>query len=659
MAGRTRDPRAGRGWGRVGLATGCVALVAGGFGWVRSAWLAPAAAQPADPKPAAAAAPEPAPPPAGSSDYASRVVAYLYDNEPVSRQDLGEYLIARRGPEKLELLVNRRIIEYACREQALTVNEAEVEAALAEDLKGLNMNRSTFVSTVLARYQKSLYEWKEDVIRPKLLLTKLCRSRVQVSEADVQRAYEAAHGEKLEGRLILWPPGQERQARAEYAAVRDSDEAFEERAKHQHSPTLASSGGKVKPFGRHTMADDAFDREVFTLRPGEISTLIETPQGFVVFKCDRRLPADTTVNQEAARPRLTREVLEQKVAQEMQGVFKKLRAEASPVLRLEKNPDGGARTVGPEQTGVARAAQVVATFNGDVQVTREELGEYLITRYGPEQLELLVNHRVIDKTCRARGIAVTEAEVEEALDKDVKALGVDREHFAKDLLSKYRKNLYEWKEDVIRPRLLLTRLCRDRVRATDEDIRQAFEAYHGEKIEGRMILWPPDQAKFALAEYARIRDSEEEFAKKAKSQASSTLAATGGKVPAFGRHTLGDENLEREAFKLQPGEVTTLVGTPQGDVVLKCDKRLPADPSVKLEDERDKLAREVIEKKVQLEMQVAFKELRAQANPRLMLKDPNKPADLTEETKRVLADTAEPGRKDAVPLPRRGDPPAP
>ena len=58
-------------------------------------------------------------------------------------------------------------------------------------------------------------------------------------------------------------------------------------------------------------------------------------------------------------------------------------------------------------------------------------------------------------------------------------------------------------------------------------------------------------------------------------------------MPAFGRHTLGDENLEREAFKLQPGEVSTLIGTPQGQVVIKCDRRIPPDTNVKLEQVRD------------------------------------------------------------------------
>src|SRR5207302_10816172 len=100
----------------------------------------------------------------------------------------------------------------------------------------------------------------------------------------------------------------------------------------------------------------------------------------------------------------------------------------------------------------------------------------------------------------------------------------------------------------------------------------------------------------------------------------------------LGLHTLGEEELEREMFKLQPGQVSGLVGTPQGQVVMKCDRRIPPDPSKKLEQERDAISRTVMERKVQIETQVLFRELRDRANARLMLKDASKPEDLIAET---------------------------
>src|SRR5262245_34756609 len=60
-----------------------------------------------------APAPAPAAAPGQPSDYSQRVVAYIYGSVPITRQDLGEYLIERFGAGRLELLVNKKVIEHA------------------------------------------------------------------------------------------------------------------------------------------------------------------------------------------------------------------------------------------------------------------------------------------------------------------------------------------------------------------------------------------------------------------------------------------------------------------------------------------------------------------------------------------------------------------
>src|SRR5262245_7314250 len=102
---------------------------------------------------------QPAPAPAAPgqpSDYSQRVVAYIYGSVPITRQDLGEYLIERYGADRLELLVNKKIIEYACARQGITISPAEVEQALQDDLKSINVDKAGFVTHVLKQYGKSL-----------------------------------------------------------------------------------------------------------------------------------------------------------------------------------------------------------------------------------------------------------------------------------------------------------------------------------------------------------------------------------------------------------------------------------------------------------------------------------------------------------------------
>jgi hypothetical protein len=288
-------------------------------------------AQQVVPASATAPAPFPATPP---SDNANRWVAVIYGNVPITREELAEYLI-ERNTDKLELLVNKKIIEHACQLKGVDVTQAEVDAALAEDLKGMNVTLEIFVNDVLKNYRKTLLEWKQDVIRPKLQMTKLCRDRVQVTDKDYQDAFDAYYGEKVECRMILFPKGEEKQAMNIWSEVRKSEENFNRYAKQQASPSLAATGGTIRPIGRHTTGNDELEKEAFTLQPGDVSRLIGTPQGEVVLRCVRRVPPDASKNLEHEKQSLAKEIMDRKIQQEMKTLFKELHDSAQPKLFLK------------------------------------------------------------------------------------------------------------------------------------------------------------------------------------------------------------------------------------------------------------------------------------------------------------------------------------
>lgn len=280
------------------------------------------------------------------------------------------------------------------------------------------------------------------------------------------------------------------------------------------------------------------------------------------------------------------------------------------------------------------SSRVVGYIYDNIPITREELGEYLIARFGAERLELLANKKIIDMECKKAGIEVTAAEVEERLNNDLAGLSVDRKTFVDQVLKNYKKTLYEWKEDVLRPQLMLAKLVRGRVKVTDEDLKKAYDAYYGEKVDCRLIMWSRGEEKAAMQAYGRIRDSEEEFNRAARAQKSNTLASAGGKIRPISRNTTGNEELEKAAFSLQSGEVSALVGTPEGIVCIKCDKRIPADTSVALDSVKEKLSKEIFEKKVNAEIPVVFAEMRKKANPRLLMGTTSE--DLAKDVKELL-----------------------
>ncbi len=275
------------------------------------------------------------PPPASDAD--KRFVAYIHGGKvPITREELGEYLIARFGADKIDLLVNKVIIETACKEKGIDVTEAEIDAALVEDLKSIAVNREQFVNGVLKQYGKTMFEWREDVLRPKIQISKLCKLQISVAETDIQKEFESEFGTRIKGRLIIWPPTEERAAFMTYEKIRSNDNEFEAAARTQVASHLGASGGRIKPFGRGAGTHPDLEAEAFKLKPGQISTLVKTKEGLVCFKCDEVLPPDADAKFEDHRERLSRVVYEKKLAIEIPKKCRELRDAAQPRVLLAR-----------------------------------------------------------------------------------------------------------------------------------------------------------------------------------------------------------------------------------------------------------------------------------------------------------------------------------
>jgi hypothetical protein len=271
-------------------------------------------------------------------DYNRRVVAFIHGNIPITREELGEYLIARVGAQRVEYLVNRRIIEMACAQGRITVSDAEVDEQLRADLKLFegNITEKDFVEKVLKRYNKTLYEWREDVIRPRIALSKFCRGKVQVTDEDIQNAFEAHYGEQVKCRMIVFPQEMRRDIEAIWVKLKASEEEFDKLASSQFIPQLAAHKGAIPPIHKH-FSDKQIEKEAFALRnPGDVTPCLEMPdKTIVVLKLVERTPANTTVRLSEVRPALHKEVEEFKLNQMIPLVFKGMREQARPNILLK------------------------------------------------------------------------------------------------------------------------------------------------------------------------------------------------------------------------------------------------------------------------------------------------------------------------------------
>src|SRR5262249_32942428 len=147
------------------------------------------------------------------------------------------------------------------------------------------------------------------------LLTKMCKAKLQASEEEIRRAFEAHFGERVQVRMIAWPKSKLDEVQGMYSKLRDDDDFFNEQARQQADGELASSGGKLQPWGRYSTPDEALEKLAFTLKPGQVSELFEQvdKNRVVVLKCDKRLPADVSASLESHRAELTQLVLDGKL----------------------------------------------------------------------------------------------------------------------------------------------------------------------------------------------------------------------------------------------------------------------------------------------------------------------------------------------------------
>lgn len=222
-----------------------------------------------------------------------RVVAFIYGNLPITREELGDFLINRGGSEKLELLVNKRIIEIEAAKRKITVTPIEINAALNNDITGMDITLKDFIQHVLPRYKKTIYEWTEDVIKPRLMLTKMCQDQVRITEDEIKRAFENKYGERRQPKIIIWKADDNRAAQRQWDEARKSEADFDRIARSQFTASLAATAGLIAPIGRYPdVQDETCTKKLNELKMGEMTELFGTPAGIMCMKLVSIVPAE-------------------------------------------------------------------------------------------------------------------------------------------------------------------------------------------------------------------------------------------------------------------------------------------------------------------------------------------------------------------------------
>ena len=155
-------------------------------------------------------------------------------------------------------------------------------------------------------------------------------------------------------------------------------------------------------------------------------------------------------------------------------------------------------------------------------------------------------------------------------------------------------------------------LVGDKVKITKEDMQNGFEANYGPRVRCRAIVLDQLRKAQEVWQKARKRPTLENFAELATQYSiEGASRSLEGRVPPIARHN-GQPNLEKEAFALQPGELSGVIQLGDKFVILFCEGYTTPEP-IEYAKVRDLVYDDIREKKLHMAMADLFDHLQETA----------------------------------------------
>jgi foldase protein PrsA len=273
---------------------------------------------------------------------------------------VAEECMMRYGDEILENIINRTIIFQACREKGIQVTKEEVDQEVARIAQKFNLTPDNWYSMLEAERNLTAMQYRRDVIWPMLALKKIAGNKIEVTEADLQKAFESAYGERVMAKLIMFDNF--RHAQDVWGKAKTDPASFEKLAQeHSIEPNSKSLGGTIPPIRKHGGNKELEDK-AFAMKVGEISPVIQVGASrFAILKCEGRTEPHVKAMTPEIRSELYKALLEEKTQETVANVFNSLKEVARVDNYLRGTVSvGNVQPVSHETPGTASAGTATA-----------------------------------------------------------------------------------------------------------------------------------------------------------------------------------------------------------------------------------------------------------------------------------------------------------
>jgi parvulin-like peptidyl-prolyl isomerase len=286
-------------------------------------------------------------------------------------------------------------------------------------------------------------------------------------------------------------------------------------------------------------------------------------------------------------------------------------AATGPASASSKEPSAPAKLVAPEH-------DVMAIVNGQ-DISRPALVQACVERFGEEVLEAMVNKRLIEHHCRNRGITITTTEIEAEIDRMAKRFKLGREQWLGLLQDERGVTAEEYKRDILWPTIALRKLAAEDLTVSEEEINKAYETRYGDAVQARLIVVASQERAEQLQK--QLTATPDDFPRLAMQESLDVNSASIGGLIQPIRHHIGEPRLVREAFSLQPGQVSRVVQVGEQFALLRCESHLPPR-NVSPQAVRGELEEGIREEKLRIVAAGLFEKLQNAATIKNIYNDP-------------------------------------
>ncbi len=542
--------------------------------------------------------------PAGPIAPKKLPVVAVVNQEPISREDLARECLLHYGTEVLESLVNRTLILTSCKQRNVVITRKQIDKEIDRMARKFSLGKDQWLKMLRKERGLSPVRYSRDIIWPTLALRELAKAQLTVTRQELDEAYESEFGPSVKVRLIALDNAQEvRRVHSEALAKPEEFPALAKR--YSIDANSASAYGLIQPIRPHS-GDPRLERVAFALKKGEVSQIVKVGNLYVFLKCEEHMPPRKNVNREQADPLLVEALKDRKLRAAASGVFKQLQEQATIVIAYG-DPVKSKKTPG-----------VAAVINGQT-ITLLALAEECIERHGEDVLEGTINRLLLDQSLRRRKLTVTSADLEAEIARAALSMNKLKENGEPDVagwlqfLTESQNITREvYVRDEVWPSVALKKILGDSVEVSQEDLQKGFEANYGPKVRCRAIVLNNQRRAQEVWKKARENKSVKNFGDLAE-QYSIEVGSRSlrGEVPPI-RKNGGQPILEKEAFSLEPGELSGIIQVGDAYIILLCEGRAkPIDAS--FAEVKDLLYRDIHEKKLRVAMANAFENIKDNA----------------------------------------------